>query len=561
MRRSLLRVPTVALASAAVFAFPAPAQRVLGVGDDALALPRGVLRVRTLVQWSWFNERYGLNTPGRAEGSLEPLGIDFAIDSVGVSEFPNLVSLQAGLRSLTGNPNWGLTLGSTRLDLRAHVTAIPLVVEAGLSRRFSVGIQIPYVQTRNSAFFDVNPNRREGNLGFNPALAVPAAAAQNATMFAQFNTAAATLEATIDACRANPAASPQCPALLAQEANARALIANTRAFAAGVNSLYSTSPFVPIRNTDAQLAIEARVAFFRDTYANSFNIRNITTTGPFASQNTLTLRDAQTILTDPTDPRFGMVADPLRTIERSHLGDIEVGGKFLILDTFGNTTAKRMSPSGLNFRAAIGGVVRLPTGQAESPNNFIDIGTGQGQTDLEGHVFADVLVGSRFWQSFVVRYNNQLGDDEEIRIIDLPNKRLAVLYRRQMVERDLGNIFEFETSPRIVVNDFLAVSGHYVYRSKVEDEYTGTFVIPAAITGFSDVTLDASTLNLETEQKEHRLGGGISFSNLFAFEQKKARIPFEVTYLHWQTVKGTGNVPKAFTDQIQLRLYTRLFGN
>jgi hypothetical protein len=161
----------------------------------------------------------------------------------------------------------------------------------------------------------------------------------------------------------------------------------------------------------------------------------------------------------------------------------------------------------------------------------------------------------------VVRYNNQLGDEEEMRIIDLPNKRLAGLYRRQMVERNLGNIFEFETSPRIVVNDFLAVSGHYVYRSKGEDEYTGTFVIPAAVTGFSDVTLDASTLNLETEQKEHRLGGGISFSNLFAFEQKKARIPFEVTYLHWQTVKGTGNVPKAFSDQIQLRLYTRLFGN
>ncbi|MFL5631186.1 MAG: hypothetical protein ACJ77T_08020, partial [Gemmatimonadaceae bacterium] len=72
---------------------------------------------------------------------------------------------------------------------------------------------------------------------------------------------------------------------------------------------------------------------------------------------------------------------------------------------------------------------------------------------------------------------------------------------------------------------------------------------------------DASTLNLETEQTEHRLGGGISFSNLFSFEEGKARLPFEVTYLHWQTVKGAGgNQPKFFTDQIQLRLYARLFG-
>lgn len=560
MHRSLVRVSTVALAFTAILSLPAPAsgQRVLGVGDDALVLPRGVIRIRTLGQFTWFNERYGLNTPGRADGSLEPLGVDFLNDTVGVTEFPNLASLQAGLRSLTGDPNFGLTLGATRLDLRASVTAIPLVIEAGVSSRFSLGIQIPYVKTRNAAAFTVNPLGREGNLGFNPALAVPAAATQNATMFAQFNTAAATLQASLNACAANPAA-PGCPALNAQRANAMALIASSSLFAGGVNQIYSTSPFVPIRSTAAQLAIEARVAAFRSLY-QSFGVNSIaaTTTGPFASQTTLTLADAQTILTDPA---FGVLADPLRTIERSHVGDIDLGGKFLILDTFGNTTAARMSPQGLNFRAAIGGVVRLPTGQAESPNNFIDIGGGQGQTDLEARIFADLLVGSRFWQSFVLRYNNQLADEEEMRITDLPDRRLAPLYRRQMVQRNLGNIFEFETTPRIVVNHFFSVSGQYVYRSKSEDKYTGTFVIPAAVTGFSDVTLDASTLGLETEQKEHRVGGGLSFSNLYAFEQKKARIPFEVTYLHWQTVKGSGNVPKAFTDQVQLRLYARLFGN
>ncbi|MEO7823109.1 MAG: hypothetical protein ABIS15_05835, partial [Gemmatimonadaceae bacterium] len=267
---------------------------------------------------------------------------------------------------------------------------------------------------------------------------------------------------------------------------------------------------------------------------------------------------AQTIL---TDPRFGVEADPIRTTDRSHVGDIDVGGKFLLLDTFGNTTAARMEPHGLNFRASVGGVLRLPTGQAESPNNFIDIGGGQGQTDLEGRFFADVLVGSRFWQSFILRYNNQLGDDQFMRITDLPDRNLAPLYRLQRVKRNLGNIFEFETNPRIVLNNFFAVSGQYVYRSKSQDQYEGTFNIPAAVTGFSDITLDASTLNLETETKEHRLGGGISFSNLYDFEKKKASIPFEVTYLHWQTVKGSGNVVKAFTDQVQIRLYARLFGN
>ncbi|HEU4748368.1 MAG TPA: hypothetical protein VFS56_07690 [Gemmatimonadaceae bacterium] len=563
MRRCLVRVATVGVAVTTLAAMPAPAQRVLGIGEDALVLPRGMLRVRTLGQWTSFNERYGLNTPGRESGSLEPLGIDFVLDTVGVREFPNLnagpTGLQEGLRALTGNPAFNLSLGSTRLDLRAQVTAVPFVIEAGLSRRFSLGIQVPYVQTRNSAFFDVNPNQREGNLGFNPALAVPAAAAQNALMFSQFQTAAASLQTSLDACAANPGASPSCPALNAQRSNAQALIANSTAFAGGVNQIYSSSPFVPIRNTDAQLAIEARVAAFRALYAQ-FGVNDIapTTTGPFASQNTLTAADAQTILTDPL---FGVQADPIQTVTRSHVGDIDVGGKFLLLDTFGNSTVARMQPEGLNFRLSVGGVVRLPTGQAESPDNFIDIGGGQGQTDLEGRVFADLLLGSRFWQSFVVRYNAQLADDQHVRITDLPNRTFAPLYRRQKVERNLGDIFEFETTPRIVVNDFFAVSGQYVYRAKSSDRYAGTFAIPAAVTGFADITLDASTLDLETEQKEHRLGGGISFSNLYAYEQKKAGIPFEVTYLHWQTVKGSGNVPKAFTDQIQLRLYARVFGN
>ena len=559
MRRLLVGVSTVALAFMAVFANPAGAQRVLGVGDDALVLPRGVFRFRTLGNWTWFNERYGKDTPGRPDGALEPLGIDFTLDTIGVRQFPNLIALQGGLQQLTGNPIWYPTLGNTVVNLRDHVAAYPFVFEAGLSNRFSVGIQVPYVRTETSAFFNVNTTGTQGNIGFNPALAVAAAATQNATMFTQFTTAANTLEGSVAACQANPAASPSCPALLANQANARALIANSRAFAGGVNQIYSTSPFVPIVGTDAQLAIEARVQAFKSLYSSFLGAGNpITTNGPFASQGRLTVRDAQVILTNPA---FGIAADPLQSVSRSHVGDIDIGGKFSVFDSFGRSTEARMSPKGLNFRTAVGVTFRLPTAQIESPNNFIDIGTGRKATTVEGRWFGDVLLGSRFWQSFIVRFNKPFSDDQEMRIIDLPNQELAPLYRKQTVRRQLGTTFEFETAPRIVINDFLSVSGWYMYRNKKQDNYTGAFTIPAAVTGFSDITIDAATLDLETAQTEHRLGGGISFSNVYSFEQGKAKVPFEVQYLHWQTVKGAGgNQPKFFTDQVQLRLYARIFG-
>ena len=559
MRRRLVSVCTVALAVIATFANPAGAQRVLGVGDDALVLPRGVFRFRTLGQWTWFNERYGKDTPGRPDGALEPLGVDFTLDTVGVKQFPNLASLQSGLQLLTGNPTWYATLGNTVVNLRDHVTAFPFVFEAGLSKRLSVGIQIPYVVTRSSAFFNVNTAATNGNLGFNPALANTAAQTQNAAMFTQFNTAAAQLQGALDACAANPAASPNCPALNAQRANAQSLVNNSTAFANGINQIYGTSPFVPVIGTDAQLAIEARVAAFRALY-NQFGVTSIaaTTTGPFPSQARLNVRDAQRILTDPA---FGIEAAPLETVTKSHLGDIDIGAKFSVFDTFGGSTEARMSPKGFNLRAAIGAMLRLPSGQLESPDNFIDLGTGRGAAAIEGRWYTDLLVGNHFWQSFVLRFNKPFADDETMRIIDLPNQELAPLYRRQTVHRELGSTFEFETAPRIVLNDFFAVSSWYMYRHKQHDSYTGTFTIPAAVTGFADVNLDASTLNLETEQTEHRFGGGISFSNLYSFDQGKAKIPFEVTYLHWQTMGGSGgNQPKFFTDQIQLRLYARIFG-
>jgi hypothetical protein len=571
MRRRLVSVSTVALAFIAVFAPPAVAQRVLGVGDDALVLPRGVLRFRILGNWTGFNERYGKDTPGRLDGSLEPLGIDFTLDTIGVKQFPNLARLQTGLQSLTGNPNWYATLGNTQVTLRDRVSAYPFVFEAGISKRFSVGLQVPYVVTNTNTFFNVNTTGTQGNLGFNPAAGgIAPAIAQNNTMYSQFITAAATLEGSIAACQANPGASPSCPALLAQQANANALIAASRAFAGGavgpvggaynpVGGIYTTSPFVPIVGTDAQLAIQARVQAFKALYSQFLGAGNpITTNGPFASQNRLTVSDAQRILTESA---FGIQADPLTTTGHSHVGDIDIGAKFSVYDSFDGSTEARMSPKGLNFRTSVGGMFRIPTGQIESPNNFVDIGTGRGAKAIEGRWFGDILIGSRLWQSFVVRYNKPFADDQEMRIIDLPNLELAPAYRRQLVHRELGSTFEFETTPRIVLNDFFAISGQYVYRHKAQDHYTGTFTIPVAVTGFSDLTLNASTLDLETETKEHRLGGGISFSNIYSFEQGKAKVPFEVTYLHWQTVKGWGgNQPKFFTDQIQLRLYARIFG-
>lgn len=564
MRRRLATWCVPALALLLSVPIDLPAQAVLGPQDDALVLPRGVFRVRVLNQWVRFNERYGMNTPGRPDGALEPLGIDFTLDTVGVVQFPAVAPVQAGLRQLSGIPDFTLSLGRTIVDSDVRITVTPVVFELGVTERFSMGLVIPYVRTRNEILFNVNPEGREGTVGFNPAAAgVSAALQQNAAFQQQFANAAAQLQGALDFCQANPSVG-NCPQLNAQRANAQSLIATSNAFAGGVGQIYGTgaapggSPFVPIAGSDAQLAIEARVISFNALY-RSFLGADLISASPFAAQAQLGVADAQQILTDPA---FGIRADPLETVERHGIGDIELGAKFLLFDSMRQRGQDRLQPSGLNYRFSVGALGRFGTGEPDTPENFVDVGTGQGQHDFELRGFADVLVGPRFFTSFIGRYGWQFADELEMRIADDPSRRLTPAWRQQAVRRDLGDFFEVEMNPRVVLADFFSVTGHYMYRRKAEDRYTGTYQIDAATTGYGPVTLDASTLNLETEVREHRLGYGFSFSTVSAFSRERARLPVEVTYFHFQTTRGAGgNVPKLFSDQVQVRVYARLFGN
>lgn len=557
MRRRL--APVLALAFTALAALPltAPAQAVLGVQDDALVLPRGVVRVRVLNQWTTFNERYGMDTPGRPDGALEPLAIDFNLDTIGTVQFGSLRSVQGGLRQLTGLSDFTLSLGKTVVQSDVRVVATPVVLEAGLTSKLSVGVIVPFVKTRNSIGFNVNPAGREGNVGFNPALGDPSAAAANAALKTQFDQASAQLTATLAFCQANPGAG-SCPQVNAQRGTLLAMQAGANQFAAGFAQLFGASPFVPIAGTDAALALNARVAFFDSSYSR-VGVTSIAGSGPIAAQAQLTVEDAQRILTDPL---FGVAAQRLQTVERSHIGDIEVGLKFIAIDPFNGNVTARMNPTGFNYRTSVTGVVRLGTGERDAPDNFVDVGTGNDQTDIEGRWIQDFLFGKHFWTSLIARYTWQLADEQTMRITEAPNRTLAAAFRQQKVDRDLGDYYELEANPRWVFNDFVALTGHYFYRRKQEDKYKGTFQIDSAVTGFGDLTIDASTLNGETEAREHRFGGGVSFSTLKAFQEKRSKIPVEVTYFHFQTTRGEGgNVPKLFSDQLQIRLYARVFGN
>jgi hypothetical protein len=561
-RRPAFRLPLACAAAGAALLTATPgasgAQAVLGVGEDALVLPKGVFRLRAVGQQGRFDERFGsISTLGIAPNRREPVLQDLNIQSIGTVQFPNLAPVEAGLRGLTGITDYSLSLGRTTATGDVRINAGTLVLEAGLTKRLSAGVQIPFVSTRNNVNLRVNPNG-EGNVGFNPGIAGGAAAArdQNTALVGQLLTAARAVEAqlglTAGACATST--SPQCQS-----------VQGVRTFAGGIGAIYGAnpiptagyagatgSPFAPLTGSAAQTAIATRIQGIKTALGPAGAL--ITTNAPFASPQNLQLADAQRILTEQA---FGVVAAPVGTANRSGLGDIEFGAKYSLVNTFGHDDPNaRLTPSGVNFRTAVAGAFRVGTGLAEDPRNFLDVPTGTGANAIGLRSSSDLLVGSRFWSSLALRYTVQLPDDQLVRITDVPERVLAAQYRQQFVRRNLGDFFELEATPRFVLTNWLAVAGQYYFRNKQRDNYAGQFTIPGTTTGFGDLTLDARTLNQETVAIEHRVGGGLSLSSVQPFTAGRFPVPAELTYTLQQAVSGYGGgVPRITLHQVQARLY------
>jgi len=110
-----------------------------------------------------------------------------------------------------------------------------------------------------------------------------------------------------------------------------------------------------------------------------------------------------------------------------------------------------------------------------------------------------------------------------------------------------------------MLSDFFSLGAQYLFLRKAEDTYAGTFQVAPAESGLpTAVTLNASTLAIETSGTEQRLGWGVTFSTFAAHARGKAALPIELQYFNSRTVAGSGgNVPKLSIHQVQIRLYPR----
>jgi hypothetical protein len=520
-----------------VFPVGIHAQWVPSIAEDASIPRRGTLRIGLTGHLQDYDRRFAR----AGDGTIEPLGADFA--NVDVIRLPGGLEMEERIRTLVGIPV-ALTLGDLDVRMRGRVERVPMSLELGVLPRLAVGLMVPIVRTRSTVV--IGPAiGTGGTVGLNPALTISAALAQNTALSNAFAAASQQLRARIQQCAGS--ADPDCAPINQNPAEAEAFAQMADLFRQNFDAVYLQGPVVPVTTSPGDQAVIGRITGFR-TQFEAYGVGALAAAperpigaAPMATQ------DLQTLVTSPI---FGIIADRLATVERTSIGDIETSARLLVIDA--------IDPAGnrpLGLRLLIGGLVRFGTGSPEVVTNLVDIGTGDGQTDLEGSAVLDAVFGRRVALTARVRHTRQLEHELLMRVPEFAGQPFVPATRVALVQRDLGDVTTFEALPRIALHEWIAIAGYYAVRRKGTDRHT---VGPAELDG---PTFESGPLDVGTAFTERRSGLGVAVSNLAAYRRGRARFPYEISYLHSRTRRATGGlVPLASEERLQVKIYTGIWG-
>jgi hypothetical protein len=500
-----------------------------------------------------WHERFADGFGRRPKGELEPFAADYDLDSIGTVQLPLLAATEAAVLELLGGGRVTLGRLQSRFDVSATVTRLGL--EYGLTRRITLGGVLPMVRFRNEVSVNPNPLGTEANVGLNPAVANATARTLNSQVVTQLTAAAQQLQARLASCMGS--SDPTCTAINADRARAAQVVAAATSTAGGIENLYGVSAakpgqrFAPVARGSLAKAVGAKLSSLSTDFATLLGAPTGTTAwidARPADAPPIAFADLQTLVTDAD---FGIEADSLISVEFSHPGDAEFGAKVLLLDTFGGRAPQLAAGGGVKLRLAVAGAYRVATGIIRSPNSFADLGTGDGQDDIEARVFADLMFGRRFWVTAAGRYVYQRPDVQDLRVPTTAHQPFPAASRLVSVSRDLGDIMAVEFSPRLVISGAIGVSASYSYLKKASD------ALLANEASFSSIAPDMSLLESGTARTEQRAAFALTYSTMAAYYGGRARLPMEVSYTLGRTVAADGNAPRQFITALMLRLYKR----
>lgn len=522
--------------SAAILALTLPhrsvAQATTNPQVDASTLPRGIFSVRVATSWTRYDELFGAGTgPG---GGLRNIAYSLSTDSLTSTAAPQLAASENAIRTLADAPAFRLTAGNLVAAANSRVVTAPLILEYGLTRRLTLGVVVPLVETRSTVYAQLNPALGAANVGPNPGLVNTTLRASEAQLIASFRSAALALSQRLSECQASQAA--DCASILSQQATVQTLIQTTDATATAIETLYggdNAHPgqlFVPLASSPTETAIEQRIAGLMAQY-QTFLPSTAITGGVGGAAGPGAANEMQQLLA-----RVGR--DSLSVVDRSSIGDISVGATLQVLDTYHDSTT-----TGRQVRVAVHGGFRFGTGEPANRNKLFDIGTGYGQSGLELGAAGDAIVNRHLSASLLGSYTAQFGAVPVARV-PTPQDLLLPLTVAVPGTYSPGNVLSLTVIPRWRIAGDFVVDARYAFTNIGADQYTPV----VAVAGGAALGNAAATTQA--------VGFGFSYSTVGIGNPTPRALPYEISFSHLETIAGSGGpVPKTFRDQITLRVF------
>ena len=502
----------------------------LGLGGQEFSDPllaAGKLRIEISSLFHFADQRFGRRMEGGAIiEEDEPLGFDFSDTAVGSRLFPALEDLESDLATAVGAAVTPLVLGRTRAVLTKDAVWLPIRLDVGVFDWLTVGTTVPFSRRRGE--FATSIQTDGANVGLTPATAGDFLGSVSAA-----NNALSVIVTTL--CTSNPS-SPEC-------SQASVLLAEGQAFHGALTDGADYGLF-PLEGSVTGDALQSRTTSLLNAY-QAVGAPSFPTAIPLATE----LLSEATYLDLVTNPALlGVGGDSLKTWRSPwELGDVEIHA-YARLWGIGLETDPNEPRPAIRLEIGAGALIRIGTGRTDSPRNFIDTGSGDGQYDFELSGFGTLSVGRRVGVVAEVRYGIQRPVDV-LRRIKAPDRIFAPLDPAEQVVRwNPGDYMQIRVSPRFYLTEEVAVAFDLRYFRKKSDRYSsvGGAVGP-----------DPTVLELETKERSLGVGVGVVFSTV----QSGLGRPLEVRFLVQEAVSGSGGAtPKTWRLEVGLRLFWGLWG-
>ncbi len=525
---------------------------VRGQFFDQPVVPGGWIRLDVSPSFGFYDSRFGSREEGgRIIEEVEPLGFDYNDPAAGSRMLPHLAPGEESLRELLADPSYAIALGRSSGRMSANVRRIPLELTIGVIDRLTLGATVPFVRREMDMEFHLVGDSSTANAGLSPAVASPSSVSSFLGQFA--SSISATRGQIDDLCATSGESSSQCQ-------DGRAFLADAEALHGAMDRAYAGSYVFPLTGSSAGSFIGGRVQEVQATMA-SYGVTSFVLPAPLADS----AMDDEAFQQFLLDPSYGVGGAPaaLGGVPLQHwtsvwdLGDVEVFGAFRILDLQVMDSAG--TAARFRYRGTVGALVRLGTGKVDDPDTFVDLGSGDGQTDVELQMFNDILLGRRLGARLDVKYGIQL-KGERARRVAAPDQVLPGLVFRDSLEWTPGNYFDLRMSPRLMLTPQIALAAHYRFASRGADTYSY-----ARAAGEDEAPLppvEASLLDLETEVTVHEMGIGLLYSTVEPYAEGRASLPFEIQATFDRAMAGSGGMtPRLSRFTVTLRLFAHIWGS